>query len=131
MPPGAAPAKLWKKNTFNKSYVIKYLNDNFISIRVDIDKENGIAKKLRVRGVPTSLFLKKNGDVIASQPGYIPPDSFEKILAFINTDNYKNMDFGKFSKTYKRNQWFFMQRWGLLIKPLYKSDENREKNITA
>ncbi len=96
------PCKIMKKNTFSNPYVIKYLNDNFIPIRVDIDKENKIASKLRVRGVPTSIFFKENGDKIAAQPGYIPPLLFEKILAFINSNSYATMNFDKFSKTYKR-----------------------------
>jgi len=68
------------KETFQDHSVIAYLNANFISVRVNSDRERKIAASYGVRGVPTTWFLKENGEKIGSLPGYIPPDKLLSIL---------------------------------------------------
>ncbi|MFC1857423.1 thioredoxin family protein [Thermodesulfobacteriota bacterium] len=66
------------KETFKDRTVIKHLNANFISIRVDYDKEKDIAEEYRVRGFPTSILIDSKGKRRRTIPGYI---SAEKLLA--------------------------------------------------
>ena len=68
------------KETFQDSSVIAYLNANFTSIRVNTDKQKKIAASYGVRGLPTTWFLKENGERIGSLPGYIPPGRLLSIL---------------------------------------------------
>jgi thioredoxin-related protein len=68
------------KETFQDPSVIAYLNANFTSIRVNTDKQTKIAASYGVRGLPTTWFLKENGERIGSLPGYIPPGKFLSIL---------------------------------------------------
>lgn len=66
--------------TFQDPSVISYLNDNYIAIRVNFDKEGAIASRYGVRGLPSNWFLTRAGEKIGNVPGYIPPQAFLSIL---------------------------------------------------
>jgi thioredoxin-related protein len=85
--------------TFNDPGVVSFLNENFISVRVDLDKEKNLALGYNIRGVPASWFVSETGEKIASKPGYSPPESLLPALKFISTDSYKKMGFKDFLKS--------------------------------
>jgi len=86
-----AYCKIMKNKTFKDASVVDYLNKNFISIKVNSDRERELAQKYRVRGLPTNWFLKETNEKIASRPGYIPPSEMILYLKFIYTDSYQKM----------------------------------------
>lgn len=90
--------KKMEKKTFQDASVIAYLNKNFISIRVNSDKQRDIAAIYGVRGVPDNWFIAENNEAITNQPGYIPAKMFLPLLKFIRTNNYKEMTFSQFLK---------------------------------
>ncbi|MCP4720218.1 MAG: thioredoxin family protein [Desulfobacteraceae bacterium] len=91
--------KKLKDTTFKNREVIDYLNENFISISVDSDKEKSLSKKFGVRGLPTLFFLKPNSDRIHGRPGYMDASLFLKVLKYINTDSYEKMKLSDYVKT--------------------------------
>jgi thioredoxin-related protein len=91
--------KIMAKETFADSAVIAYLNKNFISIRVNSDKERTIVSTYNVRGLPDNWFIAEKNEIIGNQPGNIPPDKFLPLLRYIHSDSYKKMSFGKFLET--------------------------------
>ena len=68
------------KETFKDPVIISSLNDNFISIKVDSDRETKTSSHYRVRALPYTIFIAENGRIIARRPGYIPPDVMKFIL---------------------------------------------------
>ena len=90
--------EMMEKETFAKPKIIQYLNDNFISIKVNSDMEKALATRYLVRGLPTIWFLEKNGDQIGYHPGYVASDMFLPYLRYIQSDKYKNMSFQDFLK---------------------------------
>jgi len=88
--------KKMEKETFNDYSVVSYLNDNFIPIKVNSDREIKIALDFGIRGVPATCFIAENGERISSVLGYIPPKRLLDILKYINTDSFKKIDFRKF-----------------------------------
>ena len=84
--------------TFTSERVIEYMEDTFISSRVDADKTPHLARKYMVRGFPTSWFLNAEGEAIVSVPGYIPPDDFLKVLRYIGGGYYKSKSYQEFLK---------------------------------
>lgn len=86
------------KGTFTDPQIVSYLNKNFISIKVDSDRESQIAARYKVRGLPSSWFVSETGEQIGNYPGYIPADNLLPILKFIQTDSYKQMAFKDFMK---------------------------------
>lgn len=88
-----------EKVTFKDISVIDILDKNFISVKVNADKERKAAADYHVRGLPSNWFIRENGETIGNRPGYIPPDMFFIFLKYIYTDSYKSMSF----KTYVNN----------------------------
>jgi thiol:disulfide interchange protein DsbD len=72
-----------EKETFNHPAIISSLNENFISIKVDYDKETKTSDLYSVRGLPDTIFIAKNGQIIGRRPGYIPPEVLKRILKSI------------------------------------------------
>jgi thioredoxin-related protein len=85
-----------EKETFQDPTVIAYVNRNFVPISVNSDKEQKIADKYNVRGLPSTWFISENGDRIGNRPGYIASDEMLKILKYIGTDSYRSMSFKAF-----------------------------------
>ena len=88
--------KKMEKETFNDYSVASYLNDNFIPIKVNSDREIKIALDFGVKGLPSTWFIAENGERISGLPGYIPPKRLLNILKYINTNSFKEMAFRKF-----------------------------------
>jgi thiol:disulfide interchange protein len=53
---------------------------SFALCKLDTEKYPAISKRLRVRGLPTTLVLDKTGKIIASKAGFVPPDVY---IAFL------------------------------------------------
>ncbi|MCG8580130.1 MAG: thioredoxin family protein [Bacteroidales bacterium] len=66
------PCKKIKANTFPNADVGAYFNEHFISYALDAEKGEGImlARKYKVSGYPTLLFIDGKGKVIARTMGY-------------------------------------------------------------
>lgn len=91
-----AYCKKMEKTTFRDNAVIDYLDENFVSISVDADKEKELVKKFGVSGLPSNWFIEKDGEPVTYMPGYIGPEQLLSILKFINTDSYKTMKYQEF-----------------------------------
>lgn len=68
------------KETFQDEAVIDYLNANFTAVKVNSDKEQAIAKKYKIRGLPTTFLIDPDGKQTGPWPGYIAK---EKLMALI------------------------------------------------
>jgi len=98
-----------EKVTFKDRSVIDILNKNFISVKVNADKEKKAASSYNVRGLPSNWFVRENGETISNLPGYVPPDTFFFVLRYIYTESYKSMSF----KTYVNNN---ISSWKKILK---------------
>ena len=90
--------KKMDRTTFKESSIINYINDNFIAISIDSDKEEKIASSFGVRGLPDIWFLKSDGTKISSLPGYFEGKELIDILKFIKTNSYETMSYTDFKK---------------------------------
>jgi thiol:disulfide interchange protein len=85
-----AACKAMEKSTFKDPVVIASLNENFIPIKVDADREIQTASMFRVKGLPDNWFIGKEGEIIGHRPGYIPPDQLKNILTLIQNQETDN-----------------------------------------
>jgi len=86
------------KKTFKDKSVISYLNENFVSIKVNSDKNRKLAQTYNVRGLPATWFITETGENIGNRPGYMSPEDMLNVLKYIYTDSYKKMNFSEFMK---------------------------------
>ena len=68
------------KETFQDPEIISSLNENFISIKVDYDRETRTSDLYRITGLPDTIFIAQDGQIIGRRPGYIPPELLKRIL---------------------------------------------------
>lgn len=100
--------KKMNKQTFPDKSVTDSLNKYFHPVRIDIESdkklrfngeeftEQSLARKFRVYSTPTTIFFEPDGSIVGTQPGFLPPDVFDKLLAFIGSDLHGKIKFEKY-----------------------------------
>lgn len=78
--------RVMERQTFKDPVIISSLNENFIPIKVDVDNEIETSSLYRVMGLPYTIFIAEDGEIIGRRPGYIPPDILKLILDSILTE---------------------------------------------
>jgi thioredoxin-related protein len=89
---------LLEQNTFTSGPVASYMDQNFITIRVDTDEEEDVAAEYQVHSLPTIWFLEPGGRPVAPLVGYHPPQFFLAVLWYVKDQAYKNMSFDDYVK---------------------------------
>lgn len=88
--------KVMNANTFTDNKVINFLNENFIPILVNAEKQQDVAKNYNVSKFPNTFFIAEDISTVGSRPGYIPPDVMMDMLIYVQTNTYKNMSFNDY-----------------------------------
>lgn len=88
--------KIMQQETFADPGVIKVLQENFVSIKINSDQDKKRATEYRVTGLPVTWFLTQDGEKIGNRPGFIPPKDFVAFLKYISTNSYKSMSLKTF-----------------------------------
>lgn len=72
------PCKLMEKRTFTDVNVGAFYNKNFINVKMDMEKGEGIelSKKLGITAYPTLFFIDGNGTVSKKNIGYLDAEDF-------------------------------------------------------
>ncbi|MCR9012519.1 thioredoxin family protein [Gabonibacter chumensis] len=66
------PCKQLSAEVFPDKKLGDYFNTRFVSCKVDVDKEKELAKKYKITGMPTMVFLDKEGNELKRVMGLIP-----------------------------------------------------------
>ncbi len=69
-----------KDNVLSKPDIQKELNEKYVVVLVDINKNPNIAAKYKVFGTPAVIFLDSNGKEISEINGYVESNEFLKTL---------------------------------------------------
>lgn len=88
--------KLMNTNTFTDKKVIAFLNENFVPILVNAEKNQDVAKNYNANKFPFTVFLAEDISTVGNRPGYIPPDVMMDMLMYVQTNTYKNMTFNDY-----------------------------------
>lgn len=112
--------KVMEKKTFSNKEVARYMNDNFYAVKVNAEQKDTILFMGRKFGFvpqnranqfalellsgrmsyPTSVILEENFQNPIPIPGYQNVPTMEKILKYIATNTYKNVQFPEYEKTF-------------------------------
>ncbi len=76
--------------------ILAYLNEHFISVMVDYDREKEIVRKYHVRGIPDIRFLDSRGEELRRITGFVPEDTFLSMLKYMNEDAFRDISFNEF-----------------------------------
>jgi len=99
---GCHPCKQMDDEVFPLPEVVKLMNENFISTKIDFMKED-LGKTLQVKyavtGFPTFLLLNSNGELVARFSGYKEADKFQNLLKGAITKSKKGEAMKGFSSS--------------------------------
>ncbi|MGK0365616.1 MAG: thiol-disulfide isomerase/thioredoxin [Saprospiraceae bacterium] len=72
------PCKMMTAKVFSQAKVAEYYNDNFINVKVNMEKGEGpsLAEKYSVIVYPTLLFIDDSGTIVHRAVGYHDADNF-------------------------------------------------------
>ncbi len=76
--------------------ILAYIDEHFISIKVDYDREKEIVRQYNVRGIPDIWFLDSRGEKLRRITGFVPEDTFLSMLKYMSEDAFRNMSFNEF-----------------------------------
>ncbi|VVB85830.1 Thiol:disulfide interchange protein DsbD [uncultured archaeon] len=68
--------KKFEEETFTNRSVARTLNENFILVSIDVNKQKNETRDFRVRGTPAEVFLDPKGTEIKRIPGYTETEVF-------------------------------------------------------
>ncbi len=80
------PCKKMSRETFTKAAVGEYYNANFINVKMDMEKGEGIqlARDYNVMVYPTLLFIAPNGEIVHRSAGFHTTEQFLELGAIAN-----------------------------------------------
>jgi uncharacterized protein YyaL (SSP411 family) len=103
--------------TYADPGVARMINENFIPVRVDIDKRPDISDRYNRGGFPTTAFLSDLGESVWGAT-FIPPSDMKRIMGSILEAKAS----GKIDQTLERNRLQFLDLAKSWKKPLVDSD---------
>ena len=78
-----ATCKVMKEKTFKDPGVIASLNEYFIPVKVDVDKDKEASAMFKVQLLPDTWFIAENTKIIGHRPGYISSAQLKAILKML------------------------------------------------
>jgi thioredoxin-related protein len=95
--------KVMDRETFSNEKVASYLNEHFISIRLNAEQTSGsiefggreytpasLARAFKLRGYPSIAYLDNEGGLIFVDPGFKKPAQFMTNLKYVTSGCYRN-----------------------------------------
>ena len=111
---------------YSDPQVASYANTNFINYKIDAEKGEGIelAKKYKIPGYPTIVFLKSDGSEVDRIVGYFHSDKFLAIIKDYNSGK-NTFDFLNAKLKEDPNDLISNFKYGEKLIDLEKKDEAR------
>jgi thioredoxin-like negative regulator of GroEL len=83
--------------TFRDPAVVKTMNDGFIPLRVDAEKEATLANLLHIQSYPTIVIGAPDGKILMTREGYLEADRFleqlQRVLAVVSNPEWMTRDY--------------------------------------
>lgn len=76
--------KKLERTTLENPQLSKYINNTFVSVHVDVDEEEKVAKILDVKSLPCTIILSPSADLLGRFEGYMQPTPMYQKLAAAN-----------------------------------------------
>lgn len=92
--------KNMERSVLTDTVIIRLINQYFIPVMVDLDKDAPTAQQFRVRYSPTTIIVAPNGVQVVREKDVIAKARFERMLKYVAQERYKVMDFA----TYESNK---------------------------
>ncbi|MBU1228260.1 MAG: thioredoxin family protein, partial [Actinobacteria bacterium] len=85
--------KKMDKETFADPGVIRLIEEYFVPVSVDTEKEREPARRFGVRSLPTIWFLESDGTPLTPLPGFVAAPLFRDVLRYMSSRSFETMSF--------------------------------------
>ncbi len=85
--------KKMDKETFADPGVIRLIEQYFVPVSVDTQKEREPARKFGVKSLPTIWFLESDGTPLTPLPGFVAAPKFRDVLGYMSSRSFETMSF--------------------------------------
>jgi thioredoxin-related protein len=69
-----------ENKTFKDPGVIAALNQDYIPVKVDVDRNRNLSEMFRIKLLPDTWFIAADNEIIGHRPGYIAPRQLKLLL---------------------------------------------------
>jgi len=73
--------KKLEQTTLTNAELVKYINANFVAVHIDADEQEKVAEILEVKGLPCTIVLSPEADLLGRITGFKKPSDFYDELA--------------------------------------------------
>jgi thioredoxin-related protein len=87
-----------ERKVYEDSKVIHFINQQFIPVMVDLDKEKQTAELFKVNYTPTTVFIAPDGSTALREKGVISKSRFECMLEYVAEQKYMTTNFDAYEK---------------------------------
>lgn len=83
------PCKLMDKSVFTDEKVLDFMNENFVNLKLDMERGDGqiVAQRYKVSAFPSFLFVNTEGELVHKGIGYQDADKFLSLASVALSDN--------------------------------------------
>lgn len=141
-------SQLWEDNfsqqkiedDFRQNFEIVALNmwgdREVVSVAGNDYTEKSFSEALGIKYTPTLLFFDENKKVVHQVNGYLPPDDFQRVMAYVAEKKEKQQSFGEFSALVMQQQNLEesnksskekLHKEDFFSKPIYDLDRSKVK----
>jgi uncharacterized protein YyaL (SSP411 family) len=95
--------------TFKDPAIVDLLNNRYIPLEIDVERNPGLAKTLRVSSFPTLVFASPTGKIFGYQEGFLEAKPLEehlkRVLAAVTPPDWMLRDFEEAGKAVDRSDY--------------------------
>jgi thiol:disulfide interchange protein len=73
------------RETFSDARVARYINESFVPLELDLERDAGIAKALEVERIPCTLALNPQADLLGRIVGYVDDAQLRQALVKVQS----------------------------------------------
>lgn len=73
--------KKMENTTLSEKEMVAAINERFVPVHLDFDKSKPIAQALELKGIPSSIVISTEADVLSRKDGFAKSEDYYKILA--------------------------------------------------
>lgn len=73
--------KKMENTTLSEKEMVGVINKRFVPVHLDFDKSKPIANALEVKGIPSSIVISTEADVLSRKDGFAKSGDYYKILS--------------------------------------------------
>lgn len=121
------PCKLMSKNVFTQGAVGDFYNENFVNVKIDMEKGEGLlfAKAYEVKAYPTFLFIDHEGNMVHKGLGSQPA---EKFIELGEAASDPDRQLGTLTRRYEAGETdpAFLKNYAEVLQAAYMQEEQSE-----